>query len=212
MSKVSESIAGVLLAGGRARRMGGGDKCLMPLAGRPLLQHAIERAQPQVSALIINAGGDPSRFSSYGLPVVADVTYGGAVENFAGPLAGILTGLEWVAENLVDTVWMASFATDAPLIPDDLVSRLAAAVEAESADMACAKSAGRAHPVFALWPLRLGDALRRAVVEEGLRKIDAWTARYRLVQVDFACHPRDPFFNINSPGNLAEAERLLGQK
>jgi molybdopterin-guanine dinucleotide biosynthesis protein A len=212
VSKVSESIAGVLLAGGQARRMGGGDKCLMPLAGRPLLQHAIERAQPQVSALLLNANGDPARFRGFGLPVVADVAYGGAVENFAGPLAGILTGLEWFAENLTDTVWMASFATDAPLIPDDLVSRLAAAVEAESADMACARSAGRAHPVFALWPLRLGDELRRAVVEEGLRKIDAWTARYRLVQVDFACHPRDPFFNINNPESLAEAERLLGQE
>jgi molybdopterin-guanine dinucleotide biosynthesis protein A len=212
VSKVSKPLAGVLLAGGLARRMGGGDKCLLPLAGRPLLQHAIDRARPQVSALIINAGGDPSRFSSYRLPVVADVTYGGALDNFAGPLAGILTGLEWVAENLADSIWMASFATDAPLIPNDLVSRLAAAAEAEGADMACAKSAGRAHPVFALWPLRLRGALRRAVVEEGLRKIDVWTARYRLVQVNFACHPRDPFFNINSPGDLVEAERLPGQK
>ncbi len=212
MSKVSPTLAGVLLAGGQARRMGGGDKCLVSLAGRPLLQHAIERAQSQVSALIINAGGDPSRFSSYGLPVVTDVTYGGALEDFAGPLAGILSGLEWVAENLADSIWMASFAIDAPLIPGDLVARLAAAAEAENADMACAKSAGRAHPVFALWPLRLRGALKRAVVEEGLRKIDAWTARYRLVQVDFSCHPGDPFFNINSPANLAEAEGLLGQK
>jgi molybdopterin-guanine dinucleotide biosynthesis protein A len=197
-----EKVVGVLLAGGRARRMGGGDKCLRLLAGRPLLERVVERARPQVSTLILNAGGEAGRFAAYGLPVVADT-----VPDFAGPLAGVLTGLEWAADTAAP--WVASFATDAPFLPEDLVARLAGAVEAAGADMASAASGGRAHPVFGLWPVALKGELRRAMETDGMRKIDLWTARYHLTQVDFPCHPIDPFFNVNSPEDLARAEEFL---
>lgn len=197
------TIAGVVLAGGLSRRMGGGDKCLQNLAGRPLLAHIIERAQGQVAALALNANGDAARFAAFGLPVVAD-----SVPGFAGPLAGVLAGLDWAAANVADCTHVASFAGDAPFLPRDLVARLDAALAQGRHDLACAASGGRAHPVFGLWPLALRDALRRAVVEEGIRKVDVWTARYDLVAVDFATAPIDPFFNANRPDDLAEAERL----
>jgi molybdopterin-guanine dinucleotide biosynthesis protein A len=198
-------VAGVLLAGGLSRRMGGGDKCLLKLGGKTLLEHVIERARPQVSALVLNANGDPARFTSYGLPVAAD-----AVKGFAGPLAGVLTGLEWAARNAPGCRWVASFATDAPFLPTDMVQRMVDALEAEHAEMACAASGGRAHPVFGLWPVSLADALRRALAQEEVRKVDVWTARYRLIQVDFPAEPVDPFFNANRPEDLKTAERLLG--
>jgi len=201
-------VAGVLLAGGQSRRMGGGDKCLRPLAGKPILARIIARAQPQVCSLVLNANGDPARFAEFALPVAADVVAG-----YAGPLAGVLTGLDWAAQNAPDCSHVASFACDAPFFPADLVARFAAVAEAEGADLACATSAGRAHPVFGLWPLSLREDLRRALVEEGLRKVDVWTARYRLARVDFELlegprGPSDPFFNANRPEDLAEAERL----
>ena len=195
-------IAGVLLAGGRARRMGGGDKCLRELAGQTLLARVIARAAPQVGPLVINANGDPARFAAYGLPVAPD-----SIEGFAGPLAGVLSGMDWAANNAPDCPWIATFATDAPFFPEDLVARLHAAVDA--ADMACAASDGRAHPVFGLWPVRLRDELRRAMTEEDIRKVDVWTARYHLAQVDFAVHPIDAFFNANRPADLAKAEDFL---
>ena len=201
-------VAGVLLAGGQSRRMGGGDKCLRPLGGEPILGHVIRRAEPQVSALMLSANGDPARFRDYGLPVVADVILddsGGS----AGPLAGILSGLRWAAASAPACRWLASFPTDAPFMPRDLVARMAAALEAEGAEMACAASAGRANPVVGLWPLCLVDELERAMVEEAMRKIDIWTARYRLTQVEFGADPLDPFFNTNRPEDLEEAERRL---
>ena len=201
---MSVAIAGVILAGGLSRRMGGGDKCLRPIGGRPILAHIVERVRPQVAALVLNANGDPARFAPFGLPVAGDV-----VEGFAGPLAGVLTGMEWVLRNAPQCRWLASFASDAPFLPRDLVARLLAAVEAEQADLACAASGGQAHPVFGLWRVDLAAALRHALVEERIFKVDRWTARYRLVQVDFPIVPVDPFFNTNSPEDLAEAERLL---
>ena len=201
------SVVGVLLAGGLARRMGGGDKCLRRLGERTILEQVIARARPQVAGLLLNANGDPARFAAFGLPVAADV-----VEGFAGPLAGVLTGLEWARAHRPDCPWTATIATDTPFFPRDLVARMVAAVEAEGADLACAASAGRTHPVFGLWPVRLAGDLRRAMLEDGLRKVDVWTARYRLVEVDFPTAPRDPFFNTNRPEDLAEAERLLGQR
>ena len=197
-------IVGVLLAGGQSRRMGGGDKSLRLLGGKTILARVIERARPQVAALVLNANGDPTRFADYGLPVAADV-----VEGYAGPLAGVLTGMEWARANVPDALWLASFATDAPFLPTDLVERLGEAVADEGADMACASSAGRSHPVFGFWPIALAGELRRAMVEEGVRKVDVWTARYRLVTVDFSTEPIDPFFNTNRPEDLEEAERLL---
>jgi len=201
---MADAVVGLLLAGGLARRMGGGDKCLRPLGGRPILARIVERLRPQVSDLVLNANGDPARFAEFGLPVAADT-----VEGFAGPLAGVLTGMEWVLRHRPGCDWVASVPTDAPFLPRDLVSRMMAAVAREGADMACATSGGRAHPVVGLWPVRLADALRRAMVEEELRKVDIWTARYRLVHVDFATDPVDPFFNTNRPDDLAAAETLL---
>ena len=197
-------IAGVVLAGGLSRRMGGGDKCLRPLAGRAILARVIERARPQVAALMLNANGDAARFAAFALPVRADV-----VEGFAGPLAGVLTGMAWARECVPRARWLASFASDAPFLPRDLVARLLEALEAGRAEIACAASGGRSHPVFALWPVALMDDLRRALVQDGLRKVDAWTARYKLIEVEFACEPIDPFFNTNRPEDLAEAEALL---
>jgi len=198
------AIAGVLLAGGLSRRMGGGDKCLRPLAGRSILARIIERVLPQVDGLLLNANGDPARFVAYGLPVRSDVVAG-----FPGPLAGVLTGMAWARECMPEASLLASFASDAPFLPRDLVARLRAARDANSAEIACARSGGQSHPVFALWPLALMDDLRRALVEEDIRKVDVWTARHKLVEVDFACEPVDPFFNTNRPEDLAEAEMLL---
>jgi molybdenum cofactor guanylyltransferase len=196
-------IAGIVLAGGLSRRMGGGDKCLRRLGGRPILAHIVERARPQVTELAINANGDPARFAGFGLPVVAD-----SVADFPGPLAGVLAGLDWAAAAVPAASHVASFAGDAPFLPLDLVARLAAAVAAGS-ELACAASAGRAHPVFGLWPAALRAELRRALVEDRIRKVDRWTARFRLATVEFPAGPVDPFFNANEPEDLAEAERLM---
>lgn len=183
--------------------MGGGDKCLRLLGGEPVLVHVIARARPQVESLLLNANGDPARFAPFGLSVVAD-----AVPGSAGPLAGILTGLEWVAQHAPCCPWVASFATDTPFLPHDLVVRLYDAVRA-GAPMAYAASAGRAHPVFGLWPVRLAAALRAALVDGGIRKVDAWTVRYRAATVTFADTPFDPFFNVNTPADLERAVRWV---
>lgn len=186
--------------------MGGGDKCLRELGGKTLLAHTIERVRPQVKTLVLNANGDLERFAEYSLPVIPDV-----VEGFAGPLAGVLTGLEWVRANAPNCPWMLSAPTDAPFLPDDLVETMKDAVDELFADMACAMSNGRNHPVVGLWPVRLAGELRKALVEEDIRKIDVWTARYRLAEVEFPADPVDPFFNANRPEDLAEAERLLAK-
>jgi molybdopterin-guanine dinucleotide biosynthesis protein A len=156
-------VAGLLLAGGRSSRLGGGDKALQVVAGRRLLDRVIERAAPQVCCLLLNANGDPDRFLSYGLPVIAD-----GVGDHWGPLAGVLAGFRRLAETRPDIAWMATFATDTPLFPLDLVARLAARLVAEGADLAVAASAGRTHPVFALWPLRLAQPLHHALVDSAL--------------------------------------------
>jgi len=204
------NILGLLLAGGQSRRMGGGDKSLRLLGGRPLLQHVIERMRPQAVALVLNANGDPQRFVGFGLPVVAD-----SVPDFAGPLAGIMAGLDWAAEHRPDCPLIASVATDAPFLPRDLVSRLLAGMDAEGADLACAASGGQAHPVIGLWRVRLRGDLRRVLVEEGVRKVDLWTSRHRLATVPFPNLRQedgteiDPFFNANRPEDLDRAAALL---
>ena len=199
----SENIAGVILAGGQSRRMGGGDKCLRELAGRTLLSRIVERVRGQVGPLALNANGDPSRFAAIGLPVVSD-----SVGGFAGPLAGVLTGLEWARDHAPGCEFVATFACDAPFLPVDLVTRMMHAMSEQGADMACAASGGRDHPVFALWPVRLAPELREALVDEDIRKVDVWTARYRLARVAFATDPVDPFFNVNRPDDFAAAEAL----
>ena len=198
------NICALLLAGGQSRRMGGGDKCLMELGGQTLLRRLIATAAPQVGPLVLNTNSDPALFRDYGLPIAPDV-----VDGYAGPLAGVLTGLEWAAANAPHCDWVASFASDAPFAPTDLVSRMRTAIERENSDMACASSAGRDHPVFALWPVRLAAGLRAAVVTEGVRKVDTWTARYTLARAEFGTAGGDPFFNINRPEDLAAAEVLL---
>jgi molybdopterin-guanine dinucleotide biosynthesis protein A len=204
MSSEKTAVCGLLLAGGQSRRMGGGDKCLRMLAGRTVLARILDIARPQVGPLVLNANGDPARFAAYGVPVAADV-----VSGFAGPLAGVLTGLEWARANAPGCGWVASFACDAPFAPADLVSRFLTAVKDGGADLACAASGGRDQPVFGLWPVRLADALRAALVDEDIRKVDVWTARYRLVRVDWPVTPVDPFFNVNRPGDLEAARALL---
>ena len=202
----AEGIVGLLLAGGLSRRMGGGDKSLRLLGDRPLLGHVIERMRPQTAALVLNANGDPARFAEFGLPVVAD-----SVPDFAGPLAGVLAGLDWTAANRPDCPLVASVPTDAPFLPRDLVAKLAEGMKAAGANLACAASIGQAHPVIGLWPVVLREDLRRAVLHEEIRKVDRWTARHRLATVPF---PReidgvDPFFNANRPEDLDRAAALM---
>jgi molybdopterin-guanine dinucleotide biosynthesis protein A len=201
MANEAPRVAAVLLAGGLSRRMGGGDKNLRLLGGRPVLAHVIERVRPQVVALALNANGDPTRFAVYGLPVVPD-----SVEGFAGPLAGVLAGLDWATDAAPDCRWLLSAPTDAPFLPKDLVRRLLDA--AAAADVVVAASGGRAHPVAALWAASLRDPLR-AALEGGVRKVEDFTRNWRVRTVAFPAEPVDPFFNLNRPEDLNEAERLL---
>jgi molybdenum cofactor guanylyltransferase len=202
------SIVGVLLAGGLSRRMGGGDKALRALGGRPLIAHVIDRVRPQVAALVLNANGNPARFQRFGLPVAPD-----SVPDFAGPLAGVLAGLDWTAANRPDCLLVVSVPTDAPFLPKDLVARLQGGMDAAGAELACAASGGQPHPVIGLWPVRLREALRHALVAEAIRKVDDWTARYRLATVPFPDESPglDPFFNANRPADLERASALLAQ-
>ena len=193
----------VVLAGGLGRRMGGGDKPMREIGGRAILDHVVERLEPQCDGLLLNANGDPERFARFGLPVVADTVAG-----YPGPLAGILAALEWTAQNRPGVEWVISAAGDCPFLPRDLVTRLQQARQAEGADLAVAASGGQAHPVIGLWKVALRDDLRKALVEEDLRKIDRWTARYRLATVSWPVEPVDPFFNANTVDDLHEAERL----
>ena len=230
----------VILAGGRASRLGGGDKGLRMLCGETVLARILARlnnpspalrkregegraaaqaagrlrASPSSGSLrsppspavqekgtpriAINANGDPARFAKFGLPVLPD-----PVEGLPGPLAGVLAAMEWAGAGLVATV-----PGDAPFLPPDLLARLAVAREAAGAEIAVATSGGRLHPVVALWPAHLAAELRRALVEEGLRKVESWIDRYPNIRVEFPHEPVDPFFNVNRPEDLAEAERL----
>jgi molybdopterin-guanine dinucleotide biosynthesis protein A len=194
---------GVVLAGGLARRMGGGDKPLRLLAGRPLLAHVLERLAPQVAELVLNANGDAARFAAWGLPVVAD-----PIPDYAGPLAGVLAGLDWAAAERPELPWVVSVAGDCPLLPADLVARLHQAREAAGTPMACAASAGQTHPPIGLWPVALRGELRSALLA-GERKIDRWTARFGCASAEWPVLTCDPFFNANAPEDLALAEELL---
>jgi molybdopterin-guanine dinucleotide biosynthesis protein A len=203
MASEAARVAGVLLAGGLSRRMGGGDKTLKPLGARPVLAHVIARVRPQVAALALNANGDPARFAEYGLPVVADT-----VEGFAGPLAGVLAGLDWAARAAPECRWLLSAPTDAPFLPKDLAERLMAA--SARAEVVVAASGGRSHPVAALWAMSLCEALRAALAR-GIRKVEDFTRDHRLATVEFPTEPIDPFFNLNRIEDLDEAERLLNR-
>jgi molybdenum cofactor guanylyltransferase len=197
------STVAVVLAGGLASRMGGGDKPLRRLAGRPLLDHVLDRIAPQVAQVVINANGDPARFAAYGLPVVADPMPG-----HPGPLAGVLAGLDWAAAQRPDLPWVITVPGDSPFLPADLVARLHQARAAAGLPLACAASGAQTHPPVALWPVALRHDLRAALLA-GERKIDRWTARHGCATATWDAGPRDPFFNANTPAELAAAEARL---
>jgi molybdopterin-guanine dinucleotide biosynthesis protein A len=197
------AIPGILLAGGLARRMGGGDKPMRQIHGRTILERVIARLKPQCDGLILNANGDPGRFAGFGFPVIPD-----SVADFPGPLAGILAGLDWAASNRPDVAWVLSAAADCPFLPRDLVARLHRARIEQNAQLAVAASGGQSHPVIGLWGVALRDELRHALVVEDIRKIDRFTARYALATVTWPAEPLDPFFNANTVDDLAQAERL----
>jgi molybdenum cofactor guanylyltransferase len=194
---------GILLAGGLARRMGGGDKPMRTIAGRTILDRVIARLEPQCACLILNANGDPARFAGFGLPVIAD-----SVADFPGPLAGILAGLDWAATNRPDAAFVSSAAADCPFLPRDLVARLHQARIEQNAQGAVAASGGQSHHVIALWSVGLREELRHALTNEGVRKVESWMARYQIATVTWPAEPLDPFFNANTVDDLAEAERL----
>jgi molybdenum cofactor guanylyltransferase len=197
------STLGLVLAGGLARRMGGGDKALIVIGGAAILDRVVGLLRPACAEIVVNANGDPARFARYGLPVIPD-----SVPDFAGPLAGILAGLDWAAVNRPDLAWVASVPGDCPFMPDDLIMRLHEARQNAGLPLACARSGDWRHPVVGLWPVALREDLRHALVEEGLRKIEAWTARHGVAIAHWPAKPVDPFFNVNTPEDTAEAERL----
>lgn len=201
---MTEPVLGVILAGGLARRMGGGDKPLRLLAGRTILERVVARFAPQCAGLILNANGDPDRFAASGLAVVAD-----DVPGFVGPLAGILAALDWAAANRPAIRDVVSAPGDSPFLPHDYVTRLLTARRVAGKALACAETGGRTHPAAGLWPVALRHDLRRALVEETLRKIDLWTARHGAARADWPVQPIDPFTNVNAPEDLDEAERLI---
>ena len=198
---------GLVLAGGLARRMGGGDKTRVRIGGKTILERVLARFKPQCVAVILNANGDPARFSDTGLPVVPDT-----VPGFAGPLAGILAGLDWTAAHAPAITDVASVPGDCPFLPGDLVARLSAAREAAGVPLACARSGDWRHPVVGLWPVALRQDLRKALVEEDMHKIETWTARHGIAIGDWPATPIDPFFNVNTPADVAEAEGIAAQQ
>ena len=200
------SIAGVILAGGLARRMGGGDKAMLQAAGRPLLAHVIDRLTPQVAEVAINANGDSGRFADFGLPVIADT-----VEGFVGPLGGVLAGMRWAAGRGHSHI--VSAAADTPFFPSDLVVRLQVAKGDQPISMAATNDPERGlseHPTFALWPVDLADDLEYALTHGNMRKGIVWTSRHGCARAVFDDDGM-PFFNVNTPDDLAEAERMAAR-
>ena len=203
MMKIEPATPGILLAGGLARRMGGGDKPMRSIAGRTILDRVIARLDPQCDGLVLNANGDPARFAAYGLPVIAD-----QVADFQGPLAGLLAGLDGIAAHLPDVTWVLSAAADCPFLPRDLVARLHHARTEQNAQVAVAASGGQSHHVIGLWSVTLRERLRHALAVENVRQVQRWTARFSVATVTWPTEPLDPFFNTNTVDDLALAERL----
>jgi len=197
---------GLVLAGGLARRMGGGDKARVIVGGVTILQRVLACLKSQCVGVVINANGDPGRFADTKLPVVAD-----SVPDFAGPLAGILAGLDWAAAHMAQCEWLASAPGDCPFLPNDLCARLHAARLTAGVPLACARSGEWRHPVVGLWPLALREDLRRAIAAEGVRKIEIWTARHGVAAADWPVEPVDPFFNVNTPDDAAQAQAIAAR-
>ena len=200
--------AGVILAGGRSARMGGGDKFLLDLAGKPILQHVINRLAPQVSTLAINANGDALRLAKFDLPVIAD-----SIGGFAGPLAGVLAGMDWAADNGFKQI--VTVAADTPFFPKHLVVALRLGLEADQTLLAMATTPDNIrpfnrHPTFGLWDVSLREDLRQAL-HDGLRKVVQWTNPQGCANVLFDGFEFDPFFNVNTPKDLAIARSEMGQ-
>ncbi len=200
---VNPPTLGVVLAGGRARRVGGGDKPRIRVGGKTILERVLACLGPQCSRLILNVNGDATRFADTGLTVVSD-----SVPDYAGPLAGILAGLDWAADQAPDIAWVVSVPSDCPFLPRDLVTRLHQARVEAGVRLACACSGERRHPVIALWPVALRKHLRHALTNEGVRKVDQWTARYGVGIAEWPAEPIDPFFNVNTPAEAAAADRM----
>ena len=194
----------VVLAGGQARRMGGGDKGLLRLRRRPMLDLVLDAIRPQVGAVAINANGDVRRFLPWGLPVLADPVPGNP-----GPLAGILAALRWARQTQPGADLLLSVPTDTPLLPPDLVRRLTQARAQAGTAIACAASGGQRHPVVALWPVTLADPLAEALAS-GMRSVAAFAAAHGVTVAEFAAEPADPFLNVNEPADLVNAARVLG--
>ena len=190
-------ITGVILAGGEARRMGGGDKGLVALCGKPLIEHVLAALSPQVDTIIINANRNRERYAAYGYPVVADSRKG-----FQGPLAGMLSCLEEA-----ETEFMVTVPCDSPLLPDDLVARLFRQLSEEQAEISVAHNGDRMQPVFALMAANLASSMQ-AFLDGGERKIDRWFEGHRLALTDFSDGP-ERFRNINNPAELAQMEEQL---
>jgi molybdenum cofactor guanylyltransferase len=201
---VDPPTLGAILAGGLARRLGGGVKTLREVGGQPVLARLIARLRPRVTRLIINANDDPARFAEHGLPVVPDT-----LPDHPGPLAGLLAALDWTAASEPSIEWVVTVPGDAPFLPRDLVARMHEAVRRDGARLACASSLGRTHPVVGLWPVSIRDELRRVLTERGIRRIDRFTEPYARAVVEWDATPADPFFNVNTLEDLAEADRLV---
>ncbi len=202
-------IPGVILAGGLSRRMGGGDKTLLPLNGRSVLTHVIERLRPQVGPMLLNANGDPNRFEAFGLPVLPDT-----LPDHPGPLAGVLAGLDWAQAQGASQI--VTVAADTPFFPVDLVRKLSDAAQREAKPIALAATLGDRgkvwrHPTFGLWPVSLRGELR-AALEDGVRKIVAWTDTHGAASALFQPGRIDPFFNINTAEDMVEAETILREE
>ena len=206
MPDQNNDIVGVILAGGLSRRMGNQDKSFMSLANKPLFEHVLERFSPQCSTVLINTNKQSKQLASYNLPIIKDT-----LEGYLGPLAGILAAMQWTKQHLPQTKWIASVPVDTPFLPKDLVSTLYQTLQKNNSTLVGVSSNGRTHPVIGLWSTHLADDLRLALNNEGLRKIDLWTARYNMSHQDFSNEVLDPFFNINSSDDLIQAELLIKQ-
>jgi molybdopterin-guanine dinucleotide biosynthesis protein A len=203
MNELKSRVVGLVLAGGLARRMGGGDKARLRVGGQTILERVLERLAAQCATIVINANGNPARFADTELPVIPDT-----VSGFVGPLAGILAGLEWAAKHAPGVSDVVSVPGDCPFLPSDLVTRLATARRAAGVPLACAQSGEWRHPVIGLWPVTLQPDLRKALVERGLRKVEMFTQPYGIALASWPTTPVDPFFNVNTPEDASEANRM----
>jgi molybdopterin-guanine dinucleotide biosynthesis protein A len=207
-SEIDSEVTGVLLAGGRSSRMGGREKALLDIGGKPMLLHVLARLRPQVGRIVINANGDPARFSGHCLPVIAD-----RIEGYAGPLAGLHAGMEWARAETPDAKFIASVPIDCPFLPLDLVARLKAALTAKDAPCAIAASEGERHPVAGLWRVDLAEALADSL-KKNVRALHRFADSHGCAVADFGpveiggAHV-DPFFNVNAPADLEKARALF---